>query len=179
MSPDARQADQYRTPLRRELADYLSVSGSRLSMAEAAGLAVRAWIAADRAGSEERAGSGDGSLPAARGYLWKTVFLPHATVLRMLHEGQSHLAEVVGDHIIHRGVSVSPRGMTLAIAGEVHALAQATPPAPAASPVLTPAIRRRTARGQTPAQVRYSPRLLRFRLTCRPICCAQKKRPPK
>ncbi|UUZ54985.1 hypothetical protein LP419_03400 [Massilia sp. H-1] len=107
-------------------------------MAEAAGLAVRAWIAADRAGSEERAGSGDGSLPAARGYLWKTVFLPHATVLRMLHEGQSHLAEVVGDHIIHRGVSVSPRGMTLAIAGEVHALAQATPPAPAASPVCRP-----------------------------------------
>lgn len=74
MSPDARQADQYRTPLRRELADYLSVSGSRLSMAEAAGLAVRAWIAADRAGSEERAGSGDGSLPAARGYLWKQCF---------------------------------------------------------------------------------------------------------
>jgi hypothetical protein len=112
MRPDATQAVGDGSPLRRELADYLSVSGSHLSMAEAAGLAVRAWIAADRAANPPPA------LPAARGYRWKTVFLPHATILRMDHCGESHLAEVVGDAIVFRGARVSPRGMTLAVAGD-------------------------------------------------------------
>ena len=102
------------TSLRSELADYLRVSGSHLTMAQAAGLAVRAWIAADRAAQPAAHGPSHGP---ARGYLWKTLFLPHGTQLRMVHGNQTYLAEVIGDAIMFGDVSVSPRGMTLAVAG--------------------------------------------------------------
>lgn len=144
MRHDALQCGTPHTSLRSELATYLSVSGSHLSMAQAAALAVRAWIAADRAQLEAArcaghaelagqrgigAGAGAGTSPAtsppaspaasppARGYLWKTVFLPHGSQLRMQHAGRTYLAEVQGDQIIFNGTAVSPRGMTLAITG--------------------------------------------------------------
>ncbi len=120
MRPNALRPPHQGTPLRSELADYLRVSGSHLSMAQAAGLAVRAWIASDQADRASRVSAGAttaATMPAASGYLWKTVFLPHGTQLRMRHGDDSHVAEVIGQHIIFRGHSVSPRGMTVAVAG--------------------------------------------------------------
>jgi hypothetical protein len=156
--------------LRTELADYLRLSGSILSMEQAAALAVRAWISADRARtlalncekapesdsksdlksdlksdsncdsnsagnsnsksdskSDSKSavksavkGAANGATPAneARGYRWKTVFLPEGTVLRMESRGAAHNARVIGDQIIFRGAPVSPRALTLAVAGE-------------------------------------------------------------
>lgn len=48
--------------------------------------------------------------PAARqrGYQWKSVFLPEGTILRSWSYGEFNYAEVIGDHIIHQGRSVSP-----------------------------------------------------------------------
>ncbi len=54
----------------------------------------------------------------SRGYQWKSLFLPHGTELRMTTSRQSGYARVVGDKIMFDGFSVSPRGLTLAIAGE-------------------------------------------------------------
>ena len=56
--------------------------------------------------------------PPLRGYRWKLIFLPEGTRLRMDSDGRAHYACVEGDQIIFRGVSVSPRGMTLAVAGD-------------------------------------------------------------
>ncbi|MES2899106.1 MAG: hypothetical protein V4723_05215 [Pseudomonadota bacterium] len=52
------------------------------------------------------------------GYLWKTLFLPDGTQLRMTVSHHTYHARVVGDHIMYEGRSVTPRGLTLAIAGE-------------------------------------------------------------
>lgn len=54
---------------------------------------------------------------AERGYQWKCLFLPHSTRLRMHVDGASHEAQVVGDRILYQGRSVSPRGLTIAVAG--------------------------------------------------------------
>lgn len=125
MRPDALRADDGKSALRIELSNYLRDSGSALSMAEAAALAVRGWIAADRAAAQcrTRADAAAGVRMAdrcepARGYLWKTLFLPEGTQLRMIHDGKTYCAAVVGNEIICNGVSVSPRGMTMMIAGE-------------------------------------------------------------
>jgi hypothetical protein len=53
-----------------------------------------------------------------RGYLWKTLFLPHATQLRLECTYGTFHAHVEGDEILFEGRSVSPRGMMVAVAGE-------------------------------------------------------------
>lgn len=42
------------------------------------------------------------------GYQWKTLFLPHGTVLRSWSYGEPRYARVEGDRIIHDGRAVSP-----------------------------------------------------------------------
>ena len=53
-----------------------------------------------------------------RGYQWKTLFLPHGTELRMTSSRHTAYARVVGDNIMYEEFKVSPRGFTLAVAGE-------------------------------------------------------------
>lgn len=43
-----------------------------------------------------------------RGYIWKEVFLPHGTRLRMRYKRQDHYAKVEGDEILYQGEPVSP-----------------------------------------------------------------------
>jgi len=88
----------------RELGAYLRANQSDISAEQAIQEALEQWIARSLAAYE------------LRGYQWKSLFLPHATELRMLHRGDSYYARVVGDDIIFQGRKVSPRGMTLAIA---------------------------------------------------------------
>ncbi|HEY0062047.1 MAG TPA: hypothetical protein VGC21_07995 [Telluria sp.] len=153
MRPDALRGSNAGSPLRAELAEYLRLSGSHLALAEAAALAVRAWIAADRAAAHDhvpdRAAAHDNALnrdaptaakspllpkaaasaaphasqsspPSAQtaGYLWKTVFLPHGTQLRMDHGGRTYTAQVIGNEIVFEGARVSPRGMMMAVTGK-------------------------------------------------------------
>jgi hypothetical protein len=53
-----------------------------------------------------------------RGYQWKDLFLPDTTSLRMTYHEVPYFAKVVDNDIIYRNHPVTPRGMTVAIAGD-------------------------------------------------------------
>lgn len=91
------------------LVAHLHARGDQLSIDDALGMAIDAWLAADTL----RAAGGE-----ANGYQWKCLLLPDGTHIRMTVDGRTEYASVVGDAIMYQGRSVSPRGMTLAIAGE-------------------------------------------------------------
>jgi hypothetical protein len=99
--------------LMAELTMHLRKTGSKLSPAEAAAVAIRTWINAQQGPAAPATESG-----ATRGYQWKSLFLPEGTELRRSTAGSVYHARVVGDDIVFNGRKVSPRGMTLAIAGE-------------------------------------------------------------
>jgi hypothetical protein len=102
------------TSAMRRLADFLQVSGSRMSPTEAATLAINEWIAAAQGRFTNLAPT------PTRGYQWKTLFLPEGTELRMRFGGRSFYARVERDAIWYQGQRVSPRQMTIAIAGDGH-----------------------------------------------------------
>ncbi|MES2325224.1 MAG: hypothetical protein V4633_23460 [Pseudomonadota bacterium] len=91
------------------LAEQLRISGKTMSPTQALSAAIETWIALERQ-AKEAAGP-------LRGYQWKTLFLPEGTQLRMNSCGIAHYARVEGEYIVFEGRNVSPRGMTLAIAG--------------------------------------------------------------
>ena len=127
-----------------QLAIHLRNSGSPMTVLEAATDAIGAWMSArlpraptpaqppnapqpappvnrhDPAPVRARGAPGDADSPdpCAQGYQWKTLFLPSGTELRMSTREATHHARVEGDDIIFHGHRVSPRGMTLAIAGD-------------------------------------------------------------
>ncbi|MES2317315.1 MAG: hypothetical protein V4631_07430 [Pseudomonadota bacterium] len=70
-------------------------------------LAVKTWLATQA------------SKPNARGYQWKTLFLPDETDLRMRYRGTWHYAKVEGDRLMFAGESVSPRDWTIKVSGTV------------------------------------------------------------
>jgi hypothetical protein len=111
MGIDARATPKVAPDLLLELSNHLRVSESDSSFAEAIEAAIRGWIAADKQHHPQ-------AVPHSRGYQWKSLFLPDATELRMTSGGSNFYARVIGDDIIFQGRSVSPRGMTLAIAGD-------------------------------------------------------------
>jgi hypothetical protein len=96
------------------LESFLEEIGSPLSATQAAAAAIDQWIAAERAQVKVV------SCTPTRGYQWKSLFLPEGTELRMHFAGQDYHARVVGDHIVHAGERVSPRQMTIAVAGSGH-----------------------------------------------------------
>lgn len=89
------------------LRDHLRRSRSPLSPAEAVDCAIRQWIAQDSAVDAP-----------IRGYQWKRLFLPETSRLRMFYHGDAYYAEVVGEEIIFRGRPVSPRQLTIEVAGD-------------------------------------------------------------
>ncbi len=110
----------------RELAMHLRNSGSTLTLEQAATVAIRAWITANPPRFPAPAPASDqpapppplAEPPTAEGYQWKSLFLPDGTDLRMsTREGTAH-ARVCGDDIIYQGRRISPRGLTLALAGD-------------------------------------------------------------
>jgi hypothetical protein len=91
----------------RLLRDFLYRSRSTWSPQEAMASAITEWIARQRTPE-----------PSMRGYQWKQLFLPDGTDVRMICDGKTHYAKVAGDKLIFRQRPTSPRGMTLAIAGD-------------------------------------------------------------
>jgi hypothetical protein len=80
-------------------------------------LAIRAWLA-DNAHAAAAAAAADADADAgSRGYQWKELFLPDGTAVRMRCGDEVHHARVTGDAIVYHGRRVSPRQLTLAIAG--------------------------------------------------------------
>jgi len=56
---------------------------------------------------------------AARGYQWKSLFLPEGTCLRFTYRRSTYHAEVRGDQIIYQGEAYSPRQLLLHVTGTV------------------------------------------------------------
>ena len=77
---------------------------------EAIAIAIAFWL--DAAAPDP----GSAAPAAARGYQWKSVFLPHGTELRSWSYGEHNYARVEGDQIIHEGRSVSPNQFAQAFA---------------------------------------------------------------
>ncbi|MBV6320028.1 hypothetical protein [Duganella violaceipulchra] len=90
-----------------ELENFLRNSGSTLSPVEATIIAIREWIEKCRAAAAPM-----------RGYQWKQLFIPEKSRLRMSYAGMAYYAEVVGEEILFRDDAVSPRQMTMQIAGD-------------------------------------------------------------
>lgn len=90
-----------------ELCDFLHTSGSTYGADEAVTCAVRLWIAAERAAATPD-----------RGYQWKRLFLPDGSRLRMHFGGRWFYADVIADQLVYQGRAVSPRQLTIAIAGD-------------------------------------------------------------
>jgi hypothetical protein len=111
MRPDSRVTPQAPPALLSELAEHLKLAGNRISFNQALEECIRGWIDGDNAHQPP-------SAEPSRGYQWKTLFLPEATELRMESGDHTYHARVCGDQIIFGGRPVSPRGMTVAIAGE-------------------------------------------------------------
>lgn len=111
MRHDAAVTPKAPPALLAELAQHLQLAGNKLSFELALTESIRSWIDADRARQPP-------SEQQSCGYQWKTLFLPEGTELRMESRGNTFRARVSGDQIIFEGRPVSPRGMTLAIAGE-------------------------------------------------------------
>ncbi len=57
---------------------------------------------------------------SVRGYQWKCLFLPDGTELRMRFGGEVFYARVADDAIVYQGQRLSPRQLTIAIAGDGH-----------------------------------------------------------
>jgi len=89
------------------LQDHLRRSRSPLSPAEATDRAIRQWITQESA-----------TVTPIRGYQWKCLFLPDTSGLRMVYDGDTYYAKVVGEEIMYRGRPVSPRQLTIEIAGD-------------------------------------------------------------
>lgn len=96
------------------LSNFLRETHSPLSVSTATQLAVKEWMYRQMNGEYRSDVVADG----ARGYLWKTLFLPDGTLIRMSYADTTYHAKVVGDEIIYEGRAVSPRQLTLAIAGD-------------------------------------------------------------
>ena len=56
-------------------------------------------------------------MPAARGYQWKSQFLPDGTLLRTVFGGKNYHCLVEGDRILYNGKAVSPSGFVNAVGG--------------------------------------------------------------
>jgi hypothetical protein len=90
-----------------ERCDYLRAASRTPAATEVLVHALRHWMAAEQEATV-----------AACGYQWKSLFLPDTSRVRMHVGGQRFYAAVVGDQLMFEGHPVSPRQMTLAIAGE-------------------------------------------------------------
>ena len=57
------------------------------------------------------------SMPATKGYQWKSLFLPDGTLLRTVFGGKNHHCLVEDDRIVYNGQAVSPSGFVNAVGG--------------------------------------------------------------
>jgi hypothetical protein len=96
----------------RRLDQFLREINSQRTAADAATEAIDQWIAIQR-GHPVRP-----NIAPARGYQWKTLFLPEGTELRVTSAaGTSAYARVLGDDIIFGNRRTSPRQLCLATLG--------------------------------------------------------------
>lgn len=92
----------------RALLNYQAEQESELEVAEMADLAIRDWLQRQQVSSRQG---------GQAGYLWKTVFLPDGTRLRVKSSRGAHYAEVVCGEILYDQRCVSPNQFVSACLG--------------------------------------------------------------
>lgn len=81
------------------LLDFQNEHGKELDPAAVAEWAIREWLQRQR----------DLAKPAGqRGYLWKKLFLPDGTRLRISSHTTTRYASIVGDDLVHESMQMSP-----------------------------------------------------------------------
>lgn len=108
----------------RLLAAFLRETDSRRLPAEVANEAISEWIARQRGQLPDIVVASAANLlkaggtAAPNGYRWKTIFLPDGTRLRMQWSGSHHDALIQDGNLVFDGRPMSPRQMTIAVAGK-------------------------------------------------------------
>ena len=94
-----------------ELVEFLKNKGDPTDPVEVVSKAIDYWMDNASWKPELLAAS------SARGYQWKTLFLPEGTEIRMQYKGAYSYAKVDGDDIIFMGKPISPATMANTVAG--------------------------------------------------------------
>lgn len=95
------------------LCAFLEEKGDTRDPVEVVEDAVDYWL--ENAGWKDCLLSVSTLAPEAQGYMWKNVFLPTETILRIKYGNAFHYAKVEGDAVIYRGKSVSPNQFALKV----------------------------------------------------------------
>jgi hypothetical protein len=98
---------------RAAVLDMLAAQGNRRSLNELVEDVLQGWLEQVTRDDPETAHE------AARGYQWKSLFLPDGTLLRFYYKGQYEEASVVGNEIRYQGWAYSPRQLIYHITGTV------------------------------------------------------------
>jgi hypothetical protein len=99
-----------------KLATFLKDQGSDRDPVEVIEAAIDYWM-------ENASWKKDDLMPEtivsadARGYTWKSVFLPAGSIVRIKYEGAFVYAKVEGDYLIYNGERVSPNQFALKVTG--------------------------------------------------------------
>lgn len=88
-----------------ELVDFLRENGSDRDPVDTVSLAINYWI--DNA-SWKKEDLMPEIFDVEKGYLWKELFLPHGTAVRMRYKNQYYYAVIKGDEFIYDNESISP-----------------------------------------------------------------------
>ena len=97
-----------------DLADFLRENGDPRDPVEMVGVAIDYWI---ENASWKQADLLQKPTTASRGYIWKHLFLPHGTELRMTYKGSIYRAHIHEDQFIYAGQPSSPGSMVNTLSG--------------------------------------------------------------
>jgi hypothetical protein len=107
------RAVQVSTGMRSAVAKLMQCTGDVRSLEQVVDAALKAWLAATTVTHPKAAAA------AARGYQWKSLFLPEGSLLRVAVGGRYFVATVCGDQILFEGTPYSPRQFVMRITGQV------------------------------------------------------------
>jgi len=93
------------TELFLQLAAFLEEKGDKRDPVSAVADAVDYWLM-NADWKEELIQTGPA--PDAKGYQWKSLYMPHGTQVRMQYRGEWHYATVEGDQLMYDGTATTP-----------------------------------------------------------------------
>ena len=102
------------TELFLDLADFLKENGDPRDPVDMVSLAIEYWLQNADMKKEDLLQQPKAS---SRGFIWKELFLPHGTEIRMTYKGTIYRANVVGDDFVYDGKPTSPGAMVNTVSG--------------------------------------------------------------
>lgn len=97
-----------------DLAAFLKENGDTRDPVAMVTLAVEYWLQNADMKKEDLLQQPKAS---SRGYIWKELFLPHGTEIRMTYKGSNFFAHVVDDDFMYEGKATSPGTMVNTVSG--------------------------------------------------------------